>query len=222
MTTYSSETSKFRQLLLPFCQGYGIDIGFGGDAVAAHAIRMDLPQPYASAGDASVQLGGDCRNLLWFRDDVLEFVYSSHVLEDFPEELTASVLEEWSRVLKPGGNLVLLLPDQVRYASYCARVGAPQNDHHSIAHFSFDYVSGVARKLGNLEVVASFPELGDYSFGVVFRKNAATHSQSNQLAALEAKLADTFRERDQIQLQLNRIRLHPAYRFARMLKSWVK
>src|SRR5690349_8502234 len=91
---YLSATAKHRDLVAPHCVGYGIDIGFGGDAVSASAIRVDLPTPYADVGDQPVQLGGDARDLYWFRADVLDYVYSSHVLEDFPESETGPVMRE--------------------------------------------------------------------------------------------------------------------------------
>src|ERR1700720_2698368 len=90
-----SETSRHRALLEKFCIGYGIDIGFGGDPITPKALRMDLPSPYTAVGSAPVQLGGDCRNLRWLRDGVLDYVYSSHVLEDFPESETFPILQEW-------------------------------------------------------------------------------------------------------------------------------
>lgn len=212
---YQSETSQFRPQLTGFCGGYGLDIGFGGDPIAPHAIRMDLPQPYADTGDATVQLGGDCRDLRWFHDDALDFVYSSHVLEDFDENETEPVMREWVRVLKPGGNLVLLLPDQPRYVRHCELTNQPYNAHHSIDHFSLDYVTRVAERLANVDRVAAFPELGAYSFGVVFKKLRPTSNGADRMAALEAKLAEAYRHRDETQLRLNRIQMHPAYRFAR-------
>jgi|KBSMisStandDraft_5_1062788.scaffolds.fasta_scaffold15825_4 predicted SAM-dependent methyltransferase len=173
-----SETSRQRALLAPYCTGYGLDIGFGGDAITTSAIRMDLPSPYTNLGRAPVQLGGDCRALDWWRDGALDYVYSSHVLEDFPEAETAAILREWTRVLKPGGHLILLLPDQQRYLAYCRRVGEVDADgvignaHHSIAHFSLAYLDGVAESVGNLCQIASHPSLGHYSFAVVYEKIA--------------------------------------------------
>jgi SAM-dependent methyltransferase len=171
-----SETSRYRALLKKFCAGYGIDIGFGGDPITLRAIRLDLPSPYTSVGRSSVQLGGDCRNLSWFRDNTLDYVYSSHILEDFPETQTMSILREWTRVLRPGGRLILLLPDQQRYLAHCWRTGqiSPEgivgNPHHSIPTFSLRYVDLKVNELGTLRKMAAYESLGPYSFAVVYEK----------------------------------------------------
>jgi predicted SAM-dependent methyltransferase len=98
------------------------------------------------------------------------------VLEDFVEEETGPILQEWARVLRPGGRLVLLLPDQQRYLAHCRSVGSVNpdgvvgNPHHSIDHFSLDYVDSTAARLGCLRKVAAHPSLGPYSFAVVYEK----------------------------------------------------
>ena len=110
------------------------------------------------------------------RDGVLDFVYSSHVLEDFPESETLPILQEWTRVLRPGGRLILLLPDQQRYLAYCRRTGqiSPDgilgNPHHSITTFSLQYVDLTVARFGALKKIASFEPLGPYSFAVVYEK----------------------------------------------------
>lgn len=78
-----SETSKCRERLKKFCIGYGLDIGYGGDPIIPGAITVDLAIPYTKVGDAPLNLGGDARNLYWFADNSLDYVYSSHLLEDF-------------------------------------------------------------------------------------------------------------------------------------------
>jgi predicted SAM-dependent methyltransferase len=208
---YRSETSQYREVLQPHCKGYGIDIGFGGDAIRDSAIRVDLPQPYANTGSQSVQLGGDCRDLYWFGDGALDYVYSSHVLEDFDEQETEAVVREWVRVLKVGGRLVLLLPDQPRYSRHCEATAQPYNEHHSISHFSLEYVKAVAARLGNVRVEAQYAELGPYSFGVVFEKIAGS-SSSNSFDCYRDRLSAAWADRDAMKLRLNRIERHPFYR----------
>ncbi|MDE3097841.1 MAG: methyltransferase domain-containing protein [Verrucomicrobiota bacterium] len=171
-----SETSRHRDLLQPYCQGYGCDIGFGGDPISAEAIRVDLPTPYTSVGPFKVQLGGDCRNLHWFGDDVLDFVYSSHLLEDFPEPEIITILAEWSRALKPGGRMVLLLPDQQRYLNACRKNGQGPNPHHSMDHFSLAALRPLIARLPCLREVAAYPNLGEYSFAVVLEKLSAVRA----------------------------------------------
>ena len=100
-----SETSKCRQSLSRFCVGDGLDVGYGGDPIVPHAICMDLPEAYARYENHVQHLHGDATDLRWFRDGTLDFIYSSHVLEDF--ENTEPVLTEWLRVIRSGGHLVL-------------------------------------------------------------------------------------------------------------------
>jgi SAM-dependent methyltransferase len=164
-----SETAKSRKSLAPFCVGYGVDLGFGGDPIADHAIRVDLPRPYTKTGrNQSVQLGGDCADLKWFRDNSLDFVYSSHLLEDFPD--TAAVLREWMRVLKPGGHLVILCPDEQRFRAHCARTGQGLNPYHKHADFSLAKVKAMMAEIGGNQIVHEKDPVHIYSWELVCRK----------------------------------------------------
>ncbi len=152
---WSNETAKCRDRLAPFCSGYGIDVGCGGDSIVEHAIRVDLCQPYTRVGNSSIQLGGDAEALFWFRDGVLDFVYSSHLLEDFPN--TETVLREWLRVLKPSGRLVLYCPDERVYRLHCAATGQPYNTNHKHAEFSLESVKSILRKISGVEFIHEEP-----------------------------------------------------------------
>jgi predicted SAM-dependent methyltransferase len=165
---HPSETAKIRHRLAPFCRGYGVDLGFGGDPITANAIRVDLPLPYTKVGRFPVQLGGDCANLKWFRDGSLDFVYSSHLLEDFQD--TRAVLREWLRVLTPGGHLVLFCPDEQRYRAYCARLGLNNNPHHVHEDFSLAKVKAYLAELGGSEVVHERDPVHIYSWELVCRR----------------------------------------------------
>lgn len=46
-----------------------------------------------------------------FKNDFVHLIYASHVIEYFDREEVIPVLEEWVRVLKPGGILRLAVPD---------------------------------------------------------------------------------------------------------------
>ena len=169
-TGYASETSKCRARLLPFCTGYGVDLGFGGDPISPQSIRVDSPRPYAETGAASVQLGGDATKLHWFRDGVLDYVYSSHLLEDFPD--TEGVLREWLRVLKPGGNLIIFCPDEQIYRAHCQRTGQMYNENHKHADFSLQKIKAILQHIGGVKFIHENPLVDIYSWELVAQKNS--------------------------------------------------
>lgn len=165
---YRSETSKCRARLIRFCAGNGLDLGFGGDPISSSAVRVDLPNPYAATGDAPVQLGGDCRYLRWFQDGVLDYVYSSHLLEDFED--TKAVLAEWLRVLKPGGYLILFCPDEQIYRAHCRDTGQRYNENHKHAEFSLAKIKDLLAGLGQREFIHEAPLVDQYSWELVVKK----------------------------------------------------
>ena len=165
---HGSETSGCRARLAPFCTGYGLDLGFGGDAITTHAIRMDMPRPYTHVGEMPVQLGGDARSLYWFRDGVLDFVYSSHLLEDFTD--TESVLREWLRVIKAGGRLILYCPDEQAFRRRCAATGQPYNPGHQQPDFSLSFVKAILERIGGTKLIHETPLTNAYSWELVVQK----------------------------------------------------
>ena len=166
-----SETSKCRDSLARFCKGDGVDLGFGGDPIVPHAICMDMPSTYANYEDNVQHLHGDARNLYWFADDSLDFLYSSHLLEDFED--TSKVLKEWLRVIKPGGLLILFLPDEQAYRTYCKRQGKLPNAHHIHDYFSLIYMKKLLETYHNIEIIHEVFPSNIYSFELVLQKKIA-------------------------------------------------
>lgn len=89
--------------------GSGIDIGAGNDPVSLYGeffpgmreLRAwDLPD-------------GDAQMLADVADESFDFVHSSHCLEHMRDPHEA--LYNWFRVLKPGGHLVCMVPDEDLY-----------------------------------------------------------------------------------------------------------
>ena len=169
-----SETSTCKSHFAPFCKGNGADLGFGDDPINETAICIDraegaegrAPGPYLHP----THYVGDVRHLP-FRNGVLDYVFSSHVLEDFPERETWPVLLEWLRVIKPGGYLCLFLPDQPTYAAHCAARGVEPNRAHKVSHFGLDYVKRCLVGAPAKVISETFPFPGNaYSFATVLQK----------------------------------------------------
>lgn len=169
-----SETDTARWRLEPFCHGNGLDIGFGGSPIKPSAICIDRPEGAAGRrqdpSPAPTHLVGPADNLYWFKDNVLDYVYSSHVLEDFLD--TEGVLREWLRVLKPGGNLVLFLPDQQVYVRETPK--QHWNQDHKHAGFGLVWLKEILLKMGvpaSAVIHEMFPVPGNaYSFDIVIKK----------------------------------------------------
>jgi predicted SAM-dependent methyltransferase len=172
-----SETSKCRARLAPYCTGFGVDVGPGGDPIVPAAVRVDLPQPYSHVGSMPVQLGGTATDLKWFRDGVLDYLYSSHVLEDFQD--TEQVLREWLRVLKPGGKLIIFCPDEQVYREHCKNTGQSYNTCHVHADFSLGFVKNVLSKIGGVRVVHEIALVDIYSWDLVVEKLGHDNGNGN-------------------------------------------
>jgi len=164
-----SETSAAAHLLAPYCQGMGLDLGYGGLPVVPHAITVDLNPPYNWLKSPQ-HLTGDVRNLYWFKDGAMDWVYSSHVLEDFPPTETMSVIREWLRVVKKGGRLILLLPDEPVYMAHCAATGQPYNQAHQNHELTLDWFTRNIVPSLQVEIEYSNPLLNIYSFAIVMKK----------------------------------------------------
>jgi len=85
---------------LRLLEGEGIDIGCGLDPILPNARRFDLDE-------------GDANRIGDFVHDQFEFVFSSHCLEHM-RDVDAALLQWWGLV-KPGGHLVFVVPDEDLY-----------------------------------------------------------------------------------------------------------
>ncbi len=132
MDDYLSETAKYRHLTEKYCVGCGLDVASQGDPVVPWAWQLDLPKAafdhYNSGNEAHgpIQLRGYADKLP-VGDASLGFLYSSHLLEDFAD--WTPCLKEWVRVIKPGGYLIVLIPDRERWVAACARGQVPNDAH---------------------------------------------------------------------------------------------
>lgn len=160
-----SETQVARPYLEKYCTGCGLDLGCGDDLIVPWAIGIDKRQL------GKTNIVGDVSDLQqWFQVSSMDFVFSSHCLEDFTD--TCAILKNWLSVLKHSGLLVLFLPDQQKYLEHCAKHNTLPNGDHKHADFSLDYVMLCLNQIGynnsNVEYYAE--NLGIYSFALVIRK----------------------------------------------------
>ncbi len=89
--------------------GDGIDIGAGPDSIAQYYEFFPLMKS-CRAWDMP---DGDAEFMEGVEDNTFDFVHSSHCLEHMRNPHQA--LENWLRILKPGGHLVCLVPDEDMY-----------------------------------------------------------------------------------------------------------
>src|SRR5437879_9682166 len=101
-----NESGKIHDRIAPFVSGKGVDLGCG-------LWRLQVPKTpnndwclgvdgsYFAHGE-QVGVNWDLTKLDIFTDEIFDYVYSSHTLEDM--DYPAAVLKEWWRILKPGGR----------------------------------------------------------------------------------------------------------------------
>lgn len=106
--------SIFRRLHNPnfvryYFKGDGIDIGGKPDPLSLYA---ELFPNIRKVRTWDLE-DGDAQKMAGVEDDSLDFVHSSHCLEHMSDP--AEALQNWFRILKPGGYLVVTVPDEDLY-----------------------------------------------------------------------------------------------------------
>jgi SAM-dependent methyltransferase len=96
-TSKAKERRKAEGFFERYLAGQGIDVGYGGDLVTPNCRGWDVED-------------GDAHDLAGIGDATFDFVYSSHILEHL--ENPARAVQNWWRVLKPGGYLILYIPER--------------------------------------------------------------------------------------------------------------
>ena len=98
--TSKAKLRRKKESFFSYCEGMGLDIGYGGDLVTPNAQGFDMEH-----GDA-MKLPGISRN-------TYDFVYSSHTLEHMPNPDIA--LLNWWNCVKLGGYLIIYVPERNLY-----------------------------------------------------------------------------------------------------------
>ena len=80
---------------------------------------------------------GDCKSLAQFSENSIETIYASHVLEHVPYRQTEAVLKDWFRVLIPGGEVMISVPDLGVLAQLYLHPQASPQDRVSVMQMMF-------------------------------------------------------------------------------------
>jgi len=160
-----NETSKcevFRRTrgdYTKYLKGRGIDIGCGTDPLRVPGILMWDTED------------GDAQTMGGLPDDTYDFVYSSHCLEHLDDVPTA--LASWSRILKPGGFLYIVVPEYVMYEKCCwpSRFNADHKQTFSVwvkrtkvKRTNHWHIGNVMRELSGVGCVGIEFDLEDYFY----------------------------------------------------------
>ncbi len=93
----------------------GLDIGCGGWKILGSK-GIDIREGVADyIGDVTKGLA----NILQYKRKIrYDYIFSSHLLEDFEEPIQYELLKDWIDHIKPGGLLILYVPQKGKYKGY--------------------------------------------------------------------------------------------------------
>jgi ADP-heptose:LPS heptosyltransferase/predicted SAM-dependent methyltransferase len=165
---YKAESKKIVWQVAPYLKGRGIDIGAGSFKVLPHVISVDNGldnHMFGIAFNPDVKVK-DAENLDIFASKCMDFVYSSHLLEHLNKPEKA--LNDWWRVLKPNGYMVLYLPHEDLYP----KIGEPGANPDHKHNLNEAKVLGWMQSIGYWDLVVNERRDQDdeYSFLMVFKK----------------------------------------------------
>ena len=177
---YCKEADFCRDRLVQYCRGRGIDIGCGDNKILPEAVGVDID-------DVANEVTADARQLP-FEDESMDYVFSSHCLEDFED--TGGVLAEWMSVLRPGGNLVLYLP----HKNFYPRVGTPGANPNHKHDLDPNVVLAALSETNDYEIlhIDEAGTGGERSFSLVVRKLHREHPERKALVVYHAAIGDVI------------------------------
>jgi SAM-dependent methyltransferase len=156
--------------LSQFCRGRGIDVGCGHRKVAANCIGVDILARgeigrYGVVSEklcvADIQSSGD--DLSMFADGELDYVVSRHNLEHYVD--VVKTLLEWRRVLKIGGIMAIIVPDE----------GAGDTIYLDPTHkhcFTPESLRRLVNIVGGFDVLRTETVIPDWSFLLIASRRA--------------------------------------------------
>jgi len=160
-----------RLLILPYVRGRCLEVGCGYRKTSEEAVAVDLV-PKGGRGrhgnvtgrvsQADIAADG---SRLPFRAASFDSLIARHNLEHYVD--TAATLEEWRRVLVPGGTLAVILPDEEAYPGQT--VALDPTHYHGYSPAALAHLVVLVGGFGDIETQ---PAVAEWSFLLTARRNA--------------------------------------------------
>lgn len=154
--------------LYPYCKGLGIDVGCGSRKTHPYALGVDLTpkgqigkygSEHRQISEADITASGD--NLYMFKDGVLDYVVARHNLEHYTDPI--KTVKEWKRLLKIGGILGIIVPDDAEFDS----IKADPTHKHAFTQSS---MKNMIETIGGLKVIKIGPCISHRSFFTIIKR----------------------------------------------------
>ena len=174
-TTKAKARRERENFFALYCNGDGLDIGYGGDPVVPGVTVFDMEH-------------GDATTITCYQQRRFDFIYTSHLLEHLNEP--GKALQHWWQVLKPGGFLILYFPFRDLYERKMELPSRHNPDHkffylldhdepphtlgllpllsRSLSHYTVKYAKVCDE---NFSVQPNGDPAGEYSIEAVIQKN---------------------------------------------------
>jgi SAM-dependent methyltransferase len=130
--------------------GHGIDIGGKPDPLGQYVGVFPLMQRV----DIWDFENGDAQFMNGVADGLFDFVHSSHCLEHMVDVNTA--LRNWTRIVKPGGYLIVTVPDEDLYEH--GKWPSVHNADHKWSFTICKRASGMPKSINVVDLVSACPE----------------------------------------------------------------
>ena len=172
----NDEAAKIRWETIPYFHGRILDVGCGPYKTFPHWIGVDNGHHWGPMGvDVKIDTA---ERLDLFSSQSCDGVFSSHLLEHIPYENVGATLKEWCRVIKPGGHLMLYLPDEKQYPVVGHKYANPDHKWDVNAEKVIAAMEGVRGwDLIDYQVRS---EADEYSLWFVFKVEGKGHRFSHQ------------------------------------------